>query len=110
MPVLWDKKKRVIVNNESSDLLRIFNTAFNKLAKNPELDLYPEPLHGAIEEVGSAVLCLARSRCALQDSRALVLTFIFKASFYNVLHCLIELAAHLCATADVCQTLEPHAP
>lgn len=52
MPVLWDKKEGTIVNNESSEILRMFNSRFNALATNPELDLYPEHLRGAIDEVG----------------------------------------------------------
>jgi putative glutathione S-transferase len=50
--VLWDKQEGVIVNNESSDILRMFNASFNNLAKNPELDLYPENLRAKIDEVG----------------------------------------------------------
>lgn len=52
VPVLWDKKNRTIVNNESSDILRIFNTAFNEgIATNAKLDLYPEALRPQIDEV-----------------------------------------------------------
>ena len=39
MPVLWDKKENTIVNNESADIVRMFNSAFNELATKPELDL-----------------------------------------------------------------------
>jgi len=52
VPVLWDKKEGVIVNNESLEILRMFNASFNNLAKNPELDLYPEALRAKIDEVG----------------------------------------------------------
>jgi putative glutathione S-transferase len=55
VPVLWDKKHNTIVNNESSDILRIFNSAFNDLAQNPSLDLYPEPLRSKIDEVNEWV-------------------------------------------------------
>jgi putative glutathione S-transferase len=55
VPVLWDKKSGVIVNNESSEILRIFNSAFNDFAKHPEIDLYPEPLRKEIDEVNSWV-------------------------------------------------------
>lgn len=55
MPVLWDTKQGVIVNNESSEILRIFNTGFNDIAKHPEIDLYPEALRKEIDEVNSWV-------------------------------------------------------
>lgn len=42
VPVLWDKHTSTIVNNESSEIVRILNSAFNARAKQPELDLYPE--------------------------------------------------------------------
>jgi len=42
VPILWDKKTATIVNNESSEIIRILNTGFNAFAKNPGLDLYPE--------------------------------------------------------------------
>jgi len=55
VPVLWDKKNKTIVNNESADILRIFNSGFNNIAKNPELDLYPESLRSKIDEVNEWV-------------------------------------------------------
>src|SRR5690606_33492338 len=35
VPTLWDKKTSTIVNNESSEIIRIFNSAFQQSAKNP---------------------------------------------------------------------------
>jgi putative glutathione S-transferase len=49
VPVLWDSQTRTIVNNESADILRIFNTAFDDLTGN-RLDFYPEPLRPIIDE------------------------------------------------------------
>jgi len=48
VPVLWDKKTRRIVNNESSEIIRILNTAFDHITGN-RLDLYPEPLRAEID-------------------------------------------------------------
>lgn len=48
VPVLWDKKNHTIVNNESSEIIRIFNTAFNTLTGNSD-DYYPEPLRAEID-------------------------------------------------------------
>ncbi|CAN0220956.1 unnamed protein product [Ascophyllum nodosum] len=44
VPILWDEKTKTVVNNESSDIINIFNTAFNDLegVAHPELDLAPQ--------------------------------------------------------------------
>jgi len=54
VPVLWDKENKTIVNNESSEIIRIFNTAFNELTGN-QLDFYPEALRSKIDEVNELV-------------------------------------------------------
>ncbi len=48
VPVLWDKQRQTIVNNESSDILRMMNDGFGDLAKN-EIDLYPAPRRAEID-------------------------------------------------------------
>ena len=40
-PLLWDKKTKTIVSNESMDILYILNFGFDTLARNPEVNLYP---------------------------------------------------------------------
>ncbi len=54
VPVLWDKKTQTIVNNESSDIIRIFNSAFNELTGNKD-DYYPAELHSEIENVNARI-------------------------------------------------------
>ncbi|EGQ7767891.1 TPA: glutathione S-transferase family protein [Vibrio parahaemolyticus] len=49
VPVLWDKKTNTIVSNESSEIIRMFNSAFNDLTSNHD-DYYPEPLRRVIDE------------------------------------------------------------
>lgn len=49
VPVLWDKKLDTIVSNESSEIIRMFNSAFNQITDN-HLDFYPEFLHSKINE------------------------------------------------------------
>ena len=57
VPVLWDKKLKTIVNNESSEILRMLNTEFNSLVgeKEAKIDLYPEELRESIDDLNSWV-------------------------------------------------------
>lgn len=48
VPVLWDRREGRIVNNESADILRILNTAFDGVTGN-RLDFYPEPFRDVID-------------------------------------------------------------
>ena len=54
VPVLWDKKTHQIVNNESSDIIRIFNSAFNHITKNTT-DFYPAQLQDDINSMNDKV-------------------------------------------------------
>ncbi|AWL12058.1 Glutathione S-transferase omega-like [Saliniradius amylolyticus] len=54
VPVLWDKARQTIVNNESSEIVRIFNSDFNTLTDN-KLDFYPAELQPAIDKVNDWV-------------------------------------------------------
>lgn len=54
VPVLWDRKTGTIVNNESSDILRMFNAGFGALARH-DIDLYPEHLRPAIDALNDAI-------------------------------------------------------
>lgn len=56
VPTLWDREKQTIVSNESAEIIRMFNSAFDGLdGVRKELDFYPEPLRGEIEEVNARV-------------------------------------------------------
>lgn len=54
VPVLWDKKTKTIVNNESGDIIRMFNSAFNDITGNRD-DYYPEKWRDAINETNDFV-------------------------------------------------------
>lgn len=54
VPVLWDKKKKTIVNNESPEIIRMLNSAFNGFT-NIATDYYPENLRGEIDRINELV-------------------------------------------------------
>lgn len=54
VPVLWDKQTNQIVNNESSQIVRIFNSAFNDLTGN-QLDFYPTEQRADIDDINEYV-------------------------------------------------------
>ena len=54
-PMLYDKKRKTIVNNESTDILRMLNTEFNEFAKN-DIDLYPAEFEEALKELNDKLV------------------------------------------------------
>ena len=54
VPVLWDRQKNCIVNNESSEIIRMFNSAFDHLSDNRD-DYYPAALRAEIDEINALI-------------------------------------------------------
>lgn len=54
VPVLWDKKQNCIVSNESSEIIRMFNSAFNHLTGNAD-DYYPKHLRADIDKINELI-------------------------------------------------------
>lgn len=54
VPVLWDKQTATIVSNESAEIIRMFNSAFNSLTGDTA-DYYPEPLRAAIDDINARI-------------------------------------------------------
>ena len=54
VPILWDKKQQTIVCNESAEIIRIFNSAFDHLTGNDD-DYYPAELRSEIDEMNDFV-------------------------------------------------------
>ncbi|GHD11914.1 glutathione S-transferase family protein [Tianweitania populi] len=54
VPVLWDKQENTIVSNESSEIIRMLNAAFDEWG-DASLDLYPEALRGTIDETNALI-------------------------------------------------------
>ena len=54
VPVLWDTRTDTIVNNESSEVIRMLNSAFDAFG-DASVDFYPEALRGEIDEINAFV-------------------------------------------------------
>jgi putative glutathione S-transferase len=54
VPALWDKERRTIVNNESSEIIRMLNSAFDGVGAAPG-DYYPAPLRAEIDAINARV-------------------------------------------------------
>jgi putative glutathione S-transferase len=72
IPVLWDKRTRKIVNNESSEIIRMLNSEFAGVATNDE-DFYPEPLRAEIDALNEVIYPNVNNgvyRCGFARSQA----------------------------------------
>ncbi|MBW4024966.1 MAG: glutathione S-transferase family protein [Proteobacteria bacterium] len=54
VPVLWDRKRVIIVNNESAEIIRMLNSAFDGLEARPG-DYYPPPLREEIDALNTRI-------------------------------------------------------
>ena len=54
VPILWDKQRDTIVSNESSEIIRMFNSAFNDLTGNTD-DYYPAALRERIDAINARI-------------------------------------------------------
>ncbi len=54
VPVLWDKKQNTIVSNESAEIIRMFNSAFDGLTGSTD-DFYPADLRNEIDEINALI-------------------------------------------------------
>lgn len=54
VPVLWDKQTSTIVNNESAEIIRMFNDAFDQVGAAPG-DYYPQDLRGEIDALNARI-------------------------------------------------------
>ncbi|HBK3323503.1 TPA: glutathione S-transferase family protein [Vibrio parahaemolyticus] len=92
VPVLWDKKTNTIVSNESSEIIRMFNSAFNDLAGNHD-DYYPEPLRGVIDEWNDYIYPNVNNgvyRCGFATSQEA-----YEEAFESLFSALDKIDAHL---------------
>ncbi len=72
VPILWDKQAGTIVNNESSEIIRMLNSAFDEFG-DATLNFYPRELHAAIDEINPVIYNTANNgvyRCGFARSQS----------------------------------------
>ena len=92
VPVLWDKKHNTIVSNESSEIIRMFNSEFNELTGNHD-DYYPEKLRNDIEHWNNIVYENINNgvyRCGFATSQKA-----YEKAFEDLFSALDQVDAHL---------------
>ncbi len=55
VPTLWDRKRETIVSNESAEIIRMFNSAFDGVGADASVDFYPEHLRAGIDEINARI-------------------------------------------------------
>ena len=92
VPALWDKKKQRIVNNESSEIIRMLNSEFRGIA-GCDTDFYPAPLRAEIDRINELVYTNVNNgvyRCGFARSQAA-----YEAAYDALFGALDELEARL---------------
>jgi len=92
VPVLWDQKERAIVNNESSEMIRMFNSEFKEYADN-SVDYYPEDLRHEIDKVNAFVYDTVNNgvyKCGFATTQEA-----YESAFNKLFHALDEIEERL---------------
>ena len=92
MPTLWDKKRGRIVNNESSEIIRMLNSEFDGIAGD-DADFYPKPLRAEIDRLNETIYVTVNNgvyRCGFAKSQAA-----YEAAYDALFATLDELEARL---------------
>lgn len=92
VPVLWDKKRDTIVSNESSEIIRMFNSEFNVLTGN-DADYYPQALRPIIDQWNELIYPAINNgvyRCGFATSQDA-----YSEAYESLFHALDKVEAHL---------------
>ena len=92
VPILWDSQLETIVSNESSEIIRMFNSAFNDFSP-VKLDYYPENLWEEIDKINANVYQNLNNgvyRCGFATTQKA-----YQAAFNRLFDCLNELESRL---------------
>lgn len=72
VPILWDRERETIVSNESSEIIRMFNVAFNEVTGN-QLNFYPSSLRNEIDALNARIYDTVNNgvyKCGFATSQA----------------------------------------
>ncbi|WP_058534009.1 glutathione S-transferase family protein [Legionella saoudiensis] len=92
VPVLWDKKEQTIINNESAEIIRQFNEAFNQLTGDTQ-DFYPKPLRAEIDALNDRIYNGINNgvyKCGFATTQEA-----YESAYYELFSLLDELELHL---------------
>jgi len=92
VPVLWDTEQETIVSNESSEIIRMFNSAFADLTPE-KTDYYPEELRNEIDSINARIYEALNNgvyRCGFATTQKA-----YEAAFTELFACLDELESRL---------------
>jgi putative glutathione S-transferase len=92
VPVLWDKRRKTIVNNESADIIRMLNSAFDEWGDR-RLDFYPPPLRALIDGINATVYDNINNgvyKCGFATTQQA-----YEAAFDALFNALDEIESHL---------------
>ena len=99
VPVLWDKHSQRIVSNESAEIIRMFNSAFNELTGDTQ-DFYPQPLQADIDTINQQIYQDVNNgvyRCGFATSQAA-----YEQAYQRLFSTLDELEARLSRQRYLC--------
>ncbi len=99
VPVLWDKRRNTIVSNESSEIIRMFNSEFNQLTGNDD-DYYPVHLRPQIEKWNDVIYPAINNgvyRCGFATTQQA-----YEEAFKKLFTALEEINRHLVKSRYLC--------
>ena len=71
VPTLWDRERETIVSNESSEIIRMFNSAFNEIGATSQ-NYYPDDLRNEIDDINDVIYNLGQDENLNSKDRSLL--------------------------------------
>ncbi|MEK9683769.1 MAG: glutathione S-transferase family protein [Rhodospirillaceae bacterium] len=106
VPTLWDREQKTIVNNESSEIIRMLNSEFNDWGR-PEIDFYPEHLRAEIDTYNERIYKTVNNgvyRCGFAKSQQA-----YEEAYHDLFETLDWLEGHLKTRRFLCGGVQTEA-